>query len=186
VLLSAEKEAENAQMYGQRRPLMKTLKNSWNGKKRMLPFAALAAAMLLTSAVVKADDTAIALAWVAAWNTHDADQVTALFTPDAIYEDVPLGAVSHGTAQIRAFAQAFFDAVPDSRIIYVGSSIKGGHGVIEWVFTGTDVGIHRTGKIFAVRGATVLDLQGTKITRNSDYYDLATLLRQIGLLPPGL
>ena len=165
---------------------MNILKTEWNEWKKALALVPIAAAVLFAMPAAKADDTAIALAWVAAWNSHDANQVVALFTPDAVYEDVPLGAVSHGTAQIRAFAQAFFNAVPDSKITYVSSSIKGGHGVIEWVFGGTDVGIHGTMKVFLARGVTVLDLHGTQIARNSDYYDLATLLRQIGLLPAGL
>jgi hypothetical protein len=68
----------------------------------------------------------------------------------------------------------------------VNSDLKGDHGTIEWIFSGTDKGIYKTGKKFSVRGVTVIDVQGTKISRNSDYYDLATMLRQLGLLPPGL
>ncbi len=161
---------------------------NWNKPAWILALGAIGIALWFgsTGTIAKADDTDVALAWVSAWNSHNADNVAALFTPDAIYEDVPLGVVNHGTAQIRAFAQGFFDAVPDSRIVYVSSSLKGGRGVIEWVFTGTDVGLYKTRKTFSVRGATVIDVQGTKISRNSDYYDLATMLREFGLLPPGL
>jgi hypothetical protein len=48
------------------------------------------------------------------------------------------------------------------------------------------VGSYQTGKKYSVRGVTVLDVHGHKISRNLDYYDLATILRQLGLLPPGL
>jgi steroid delta-isomerase-like uncharacterized protein len=130
-----------------------------------------------------ADPTAVTQAWVAAWNSHDPNAVAALFTADALYEDVPTGAVSHGTAEIRAFAQFFFTAVPDLKVEPVNSDLKGGHGTIEWVFSGTDKGIYKTGKPFAVRGVTVLDVAGEKIARNVDYWDLATLMRQVGLLP---
>jgi steroid delta-isomerase-like uncharacterized protein len=161
---------------------------NWNKPASILALGAIGIALWFanTGTIAKADDTDVALAWVTAWNSHNADSVAALFTPDATYEDVPLGVVSHGTAQIRAFAQAFFDAVPDSRIVYVSSSLKGGRGVIEWVFGGTDVGLYKTRKTFSVRGATVIDVHGTKISRNSDYYDLATMLREFGLLPSGL
>ena len=160
----------------------------WTGE---LALVAAALALLLASVPARAEDenhdgTRIALAWVDAWNSHDADRVVALFTPDAVYEDVPLGVANHGIAEIRAFAQGFFDAVPDSRIIYVSSFRAGKRGAIEWVFEGTDVGIHKTGKRFSVRGMTALELHGQLITRNVDYYDLATMLRQFGLLPPGL
>jgi ketosteroid isomerase-like protein len=34
-----------------------------------------------------------------------------------------------------------------------------------------------------VRGATVLRLENGRISRNSDYWDMATLLGQLGLMP---
>jgi steroid delta-isomerase-like uncharacterized protein len=127
-------------------------------------------------------DEKIGRAWAAAWNSHRADAVAALFTADGVYEDVPTAAVNRGRAEIRAFAQFYFTAVPDLKITLVKSHVKGGHGSIEWIFSGTDKGVFGTGKKFAVRGATVLDLRGGKIVRNSDYWDLATVLRQLGLL----
>jgi len=158
---------------------------------RILMVAAAALAMLaivvsLDSKEAKADDTDVAEDWTAAWNSHNPDALVAVFTDDAVYEDVPFGVVSHGSAEIRAFAQFFFTVVPDLKVELVNSELKGGHGTIEWVFSGTDVGIYKTGKKFSVRGATVMDVHGTKISRNLDYYDLATILRELGLLPPGL
>lgn len=124
--------------------------------------------------------------WIDAWNSHDANAVAVLFTRDAVYEDVTLGIVNHGPEQIRAFAQFFFTVVPDLHLTLVNRSQGGKSGTIEWVLSGTDVGIFKTGKTFAFRGVTVLDLRGDKISRNLDYYDNATFLRQLGLLPPGL
>ena len=128
----------------------------------------------------------LAQRWAEAWNAHDAEAVAALFTPDGLFEDVPFGVVAHGTGEIRAIADFFFTVVPDLHLSVINSSLKGGRGTIEWVFSGTDLGVYRTGKTFAVRGATVLELRGNRISRDSDYYDLATLLRQLGLLPSGL
>jgi steroid delta-isomerase-like uncharacterized protein len=124
--------------------------------------------------------------WADAWNSHDADAVAALFTRDGLFEDVPFGVVAHGTQEIRAAADGFFTVVPDLHISVVNSSLTDGRGTIEWVFSGTDHGVYGTGKTFAFRGATVLELRGGRISRDSDYWDLATLLRQLGLLPAGL
>ena len=45
-------------------------------------------------------------------------------------------------------------------------------------------GIPATGKHFsAVRGSTVLELGAGKIHRESDYWDAATFMKQVGLLP---
>jgi steroid delta-isomerase-like uncharacterized protein len=146
--------------------------------------ATLAIAVELVCKQAKAQDMDIAQAWIAAWNSHDPDAVLALFTDDAIYEDVTLGVVNHGSAELRGFAEGFFTAVPDVKFDLVNSSVSGNHGFIEWVSSGTDVGIYGTGKQISVRGATIIDLQGDKISRNSDYYDSATILREVGLLPP--
>ena len=40
--------------------------------------------------------------------------------------------------------------------------------------------IPATGNRFSVRGASVIELEDGRIRRNSDYYDGATFLRQIG------
>ena len=39
------------------------------------------------------------------------------------------------------------------------------------------------GKAFVVRGSTAYELEGEKIRRSSDYYDHATIMRQVGTLP---
>jgi steroid delta-isomerase-like uncharacterized protein len=111
------------------------------------------------------------------------EKVIPLFTGDVTYEDVTFGAVNHGSAELRKFAAFFFDAVPDMKFELVNSSIRAGHGSIEWVFSGTDRGVYKTGKKFTVRGVSIINLDGGKISRNLDFYDSATIMRQVGLLP---
>lgn len=135
---------------------------------------------------VRADDTGLAQTWVDAWNSHDADAVAALFTHDAVFEEVPFGIVQHGPAQIRALAQFWFAVFPDFRMESVNCTLRGDHATVEWTISATDVGLYGTGKQFSGRGVSVIDLHGNKIARQSEYYDAATMLREIGLLPPGL
>jgi steroid delta-isomerase-like uncharacterized protein len=125
----------------------------------------------------------IAEKWISAWNSHDPDKLTAIFTADVTYEDVPFSAVNHGSAELRKFAASEFEGVPDLRVELANSSIQGGHGSIEWVFSGTDAGLFKTGKHFSVRGVSVVTVKNGKISRNVDYYDAATLMKQVGLLP---
>jgi hypothetical protein len=82
-----------------------------------------------------------------------------VFTPDVLYEDVAFGVVNHGAEELRAFATGEFAANPDFRLERVNASLKGGHATIEWVLTGTDVGLYRTGRRFSVRGVSVIDVQ---------------------------
>ena len=58
---------------------------------------------------------------------------------------------------------------------------------MEWVMSGTHAnalpGVPATGRRFRVRGATMLELRDGRVTRNRDYWDTATLLTQMGLVP---
>jgi hypothetical protein len=47
------------------------------------------------------------------------------------------------------------------------------------------VGLYKTGKKFSVRGASVYELRGGKFSGNRDYYDSASIMRQVGVLPGG-
>jgi steroid delta-isomerase-like uncharacterized protein len=125
----------------------------------------------------------VANSWITAWNSHDAEKVIAIFTADVLYEDVTFGAANHGSAELRKFAASIFAAVPDAKFELINSSTDRRHGTIEWIFSGTDQGLYKTGKRFSVRGVSVIDLRQGRISRNLDYYDAASIMRQVGLLP---
>jgi steroid delta-isomerase-like uncharacterized protein len=152
-------------------------------------FAAAAVLLLLALTVAAspdvkgASDTAIAEKWIAAWNSHSPDKMLPLFSDDIVYEDVAFGELSHGKAEVSKFAASEFEAVPDLELKLLRSDIHGGHGTIEWSFSGTDKDIYKTGKKFTVRGVSVIDVRNGKIVRNLDFYDSGTIMRQVGVLP---
>jgi steroid delta-isomerase-like uncharacterized protein len=126
--------------------------------------------------------------WVAAWTSHDADKLLSLFTDDCVYEDVTFGVVTHGKNELRGFAQGAFAAVPDIRFELTTRFVNARWGGIEWVMSGThqgDIpGLPATGRRFSgVRGASIIELQDGRIKRCSDYWDAATFMKQVGLLP---
>ena len=118
----------------------------------------------------------------AAWNAHDPDKVVAFYTEDVVYEDVTFGEVAHGREELKKLAAGFFAAVPDMKLETVSVSQHGNDGSVEWVFSGTDVGLFKTGKKFSVRGASRYQLRGGKVSSNKDFYDAATIMRQVGVL----
>jgi steroid delta-isomerase-like uncharacterized protein len=128
-------------------------------------------------------DAAIAEKWIAAWNSHSPEKMLPVFTDDVFYEDVAFGEVSHGSAELRKFAASEFEGVPDLELKLLRADIHGGHGTIEWVFSGTDKGVFNTGKKFSVRGVSVIDVRDGKISRSLDFYDSGTIMRQVGVLP---
>jgi len=119
----------------------------------------------------------------AAWNSHDPEKVAEFYTDDVVYEDVTFGEVAHGREELKKLAAGFFAAVPDMKLERVSVFQHGDHGSSEWVFSGTDVGLYKTGKKFSVRGASVFELRGGKFSSNRDYYDSASIMRQVGVLP---
>jgi steroid delta-isomerase-like uncharacterized protein len=125
----------------------------------------------------------IAAKWAAAWNSHDPEKVVALFAENGVYEDIPFGSTNRGMAALRKYATDYFAAVPDMKTTVTGSSVKNGLGYVEWVFSGTDVGLYKTGKPFSLRGVSIIATKNGKLTSDRDYYDLAALMKQLGASP---
>jgi steroid delta-isomerase-like uncharacterized protein len=119
----------------------------------------------------------------AAWNAHDGSKVASYYTDDVVYEDVAFGLKAQGHAELQKMAADFFVAVPDFKLEVVSNTSMGNRGSVEWVFSGTDVGLYKTGKTFSVRGASLYELRGGKFSSNRDYYDSASIMRQVGILP---
>jgi steroid delta-isomerase-like uncharacterized protein len=136
--------------------------------------------------MVNTDTEGVALLheWAAAWSSHDLDRVAALFTDDCVYEDVTMGVVNRGQDQLKAFGAAFIAAVPDVRVELKGSFATDDRAGAEWLLSGTHrgdlPGIPASGKQVSFRGCTICELRDGRIQRNSDYWDMATFLKQIG------
>lgn len=126
--------------------------------------------------------------WAAGWSSHETEKLLALFTDDCVYEDVTFGVVTRGKEELRAFANGAFAAVPDIAFQLTSRFATDHSGGFEWVMSGTHKGdfpgLPGTGRRFAsIRGATIVEFQGRKIRRCSDYWDAATFMKQVGLLP---
>jgi steroid delta-isomerase-like uncharacterized protein len=127
--------------------------------------------------------------WGQFWSSHDMDRLLALFTADVVYEDVTMGAVNHGKAELRAFGEGFFVGFPDVAFEVTSRFAGRTSGALEWVMRGTHrgdlPGMPATGRQVDVRGASIIEFAGDKIRRCSDYWDMATFLKQLGLMPSG-
>ncbi len=125
--------------------------------------------------------------WIEYWSSHNMDKLTSLFTDDCVYEDVTMGVVNHGKQELKAFGEGFFTVFSDVKFNLQSSFVTSNWAGCEWIMVGTQSGempgLPNTGKSVNVRGASILQLQDGKITRCSDYWDMATLLKQLGLMP---
>jgi steroid delta-isomerase-like uncharacterized protein len=127
---------------------------------------------------------------VAAWNSHDMAKTLSFYTDDCVYEDVVLGKTFHGKEEYRALFKEVFEGVPDFKLEVKSTIASGDHLCIEWGMSGTQTGnisgVPGTGRSFSVPLVSVIDLKSGKIQRETDYYDGASLFRQLGVQPQAM
>ena len=120
----------------------------------------------------------------AAWSSADPQRVAALCTDDCLYEDIPLRATNRRPDEVAAFAAVAMEAFPDFRLELLARVRGETWAAAEWRVTGTHAGdlpdMPRTDKPFAFRGMSIFELEGGKIRRCSDFWDMADLRRQLG------
>jgi steroid delta-isomerase-like uncharacterized protein len=126
--------------------------------------------------------------YMLAWNSHDVDKILSFFTDDCVYEDLGIGVVSKGKKELTGFVNSSLVGVPDVKFQVKSVFVAGDWVGSEYVMSGTFVhstipAMPATGKTFSIRCASILQLRKGKISRETDYYNLATLLQQIGLMP---
>jgi steroid delta-isomerase-like uncharacterized protein len=129
--------------------------------------------------------------WAAAYSSGDADRLLALYTDDALWEEVAIGLAASGQDEIRAHLDRLFTAVPDFTVDVTNGFVAGDQAVVEWVISGTYSADFpglppAAGQHFSLRGASVFELTDGKIRRYTEYWDAYAFLVQLGALPaPG-
>jgi steroid delta-isomerase-like uncharacterized protein len=131
---------------------------------------------------------AVVDAFFAAFARRDVDAMMELVSGD-IVEDLPGVGVVTGADEDRAFLTALFASFPDletevTRVVADGDVVS-----VEWRRRGTFTGhpwqgLPASGKPFAFRGVTVVQVLGERIVRIDVYSDTAGFARDIGVLPP--
>ena len=122
--------------------------------------------------------------WAAAWNDADAEAMTDLFAPGAIYEDLAFQVVVAGPEGVAQWVSITSEAIPDAHVRVEEVFRTSDRIAVRWTFTGTPeaVGeIEASGESFSVPVVTLMELDGDRIARVTDAYNLADVLRQIGL-----
>ena len=124
--------------------------------------------------------------YIAAWLAHDTEAVVSFFAEDCVFEDVALGVFYRGKPELKAFVQANLEAIPDFKIEPKSVFATVDRLASEWIMTGTQTGdlpgFPATGKSFSVPVASIMEIQNGKIHRNTDYWNLASFLQQVGAM----
>jgi len=116
------------------------------------------------------------------------EKLESLSADDCVYEDVARGVVRKGKKEISEYLRGLFVGFPDVKFETKCVFFSNNRVCWEWGMTGTHLGdlgpLPATHRTISVRGVTVEEVRGDKKSRISDYYDEATLLRQLGVIPP--
>lgn len=124
---------------------------------------------------------------IAAWNAHDIERLASLYAPDYEEMDVAQAKPQLGRDGIRRTAMAYLRAFPDLQVTLNEVVIDDNRVAMAWTWCGTHRGtmmnIPPTGRNVTVRGTSFLTIEDSQIRRGLRVWDMAGLLRSIGLLP---
>jgi steroid delta-isomerase-like uncharacterized protein len=120
---------------------------------------------------------------VEAENRHDVEAAIGTFHRP-FYDVVAMGAVNDGAASVRDLLQGLFVGFPDFRAS-IGSTYHAADAVVvEMELTGTHkgpwAGVPPTGKSIRLRSAAIFKFDQDRLVGETVYFDLATLMRQLG------
>jgi steroid delta-isomerase-like uncharacterized protein len=122
-----------------------------------------------------------------AWNSHDIEKVLGFYSSHYIGEDVGQAFLLRGREGIRAMLENYWQAFPDLEFTMTDAVVQDSRVAIVWMAEGTHQGtimnIPPTGRKVAVRGVSVIDVQDGLVVRGQYVWDLAGMLRHMGLLP---
>lgn len=135
--------------------------------------------------------------YIDAWIDHvpaggplGGDQLATLlpfYADDVVYEDVPSGAIFEGHEGVATMCTTIFALSSDLRLDVGLRAIDGTTFAFETVGSGTNTGsvggIPATGKPISLRSTSVgtINSEGL-VTGHRDYWDLAGLLGQLGVM----
>lgn len=122
-----------------------------------------------------------------AWNSHDIERAADFYSADYSGVDVSQAAPQTGKEGIRRMISTYLDAFPDFKIQREETISETNRVVVVWRAQGTHQGkllnIPPTGRKILARGVTVITIENNLVKHALYFWDVAGLLRDIGLLP---
>lgn len=132
----------------------------------------------------------IAKAQVIAYNDRNWDAVRASLAPRVVYDEVGTQRKIEGVDEVISAWRGWGTALPDSRATFDAAHVVGDIAILELTWRGTQSGplqtpageIAATGKKIEVRACQIVEVAGDKVKSIRHYFDMATMLQQIGAM----
>ena len=123
-----------------------------------------------------------------AYNDKNWNALKAVFTENGIYDEKATSRRVQGVGRILEIWQGWAKAIPDSKATFVAEYAIGDTAIIEVVWKGTHTGplqtatgtIPPSNKRIELPACQVIKIEGGKVKSFTQYFDMATLLAQIG------
>jgi steroid delta-isomerase-like uncharacterized protein len=133
---------------------------------------------------------AIAKAAVTAYNEKDWNKTRDMLAADAVYDEKATNRRLEGAGQIIEALQGWANAFPDSKATFICEFAIDDTAVLELVWKGVHTGplltptgaIPASNKPMEVPACEVFRIEGEKIRSLSHYFDMLTLLKQVGAM----
>ena len=126
-----------------------------------------------------------------AYNEGDWNKLRAVVHDNVVYDEAGTGRRTDSVDALVELLQGWKTALPDSRATFKGTIADGNTVAFQIVWNGTQSGplagptgtIPASNKPINVPACQVLTVEGGKISTFTHYFNLMTLLTQIGALP---
>jgi steroid delta-isomerase-like uncharacterized protein len=130
----------------------------------------------------------IAKASIIAYNDKNWSAAEAALSPDIVYEETATQRKPKGVREVLTAWRGWAEAFPDSRATFQNALVSGNTVVIELTWRGKHTGLLQlpsgslppTGKPIEIQACQIIEVEGTKAKRIRHYFDIATLLQQLG------
>lgn len=121
------------------------------------------------------------------WNTRDIERMLAHYCDDIVWSNVAMGTKYCGKQAVRGFLTELFRALPDLTLEVTLRVPRGHYVAEEYVIRGhhrgTLFGLPATGRYLQIPAASLVELRDGKLKEDHFYFDAATAMRQMGLMP---
>ena len=126
---------------------------------------------------------------VIAYNEKNWDALKAALSPKIVYDEVSTQRKVQGIKDVLGVWKGWATALPDSKAKFHSALVSGNTVVVEVTWRGTHKGplqmptgeIPPTGKKIELRACQVFEIAGGKAQSMRQYFDMATLLQQLGV-----
>jgi len=128
---------------------------------------------------------------IEAFNAGDWQRVKATLAPDSVYDEVGTQRRLQGADEIVQALQGWKQAMPDAKGTITNAIASGNTVTQEITWEGTQTGplmgpsgsLPASGKRQVTRAAWIATIQGDQIKESHHYFDMMSLLQQIGAAP---